>query len=244
MQRTTRMFEVIQILRGAQHPTSAAQLAERLEVSKRTIYRDIAALQAMRTPLEGEAGVGYVMPRGYDLPPLNFDTEEVEALRVGLRMLARTGDSALQRAAARVCDKIDALQGEEEWLQVAPFGAPTDDCGKGCVSLASLRQAIREARKLRLAYRDADDRPTERIVRPVGLVYHVECVMVAGWCELRQGFRHFRSDRIWSSEMLENSFADTAPALRALWLDQESDGAAYTRRAQSGTLSTPEPPQG
>ena len=101
MRRSTRLFEIIQILRAAEAPVTADKLADKLEVSVRTVYRDIAALQAQRTPIEGEAGVGYLMRRGYDLPPLNFDAEEVEALWVGLSMLARTGDSTLQHAAAR-----------------------------------------------------------------------------------------------------------------------------------------------
>ena len=109
MGRSTRLFELIQILRAADRPVSAVRLAETLEVSVRTIYRDIAALQAMRTPVEVAAGVGYILRASYDLPPVNFDAEEVEALRVGLLMLARTGDSALQRAALRVRQKITDL---------------------------------------------------------------------------------------------------------------------------------------
>ena len=120
MNRSNRLFEIIQILRAAPHPVTAAALAEMLEVSIRTVYRDIAALQAARTPVEGAPGLGYVMRRGYDLPPLNFDDEETEALRVGLAMLTRTGDSALQGAARRICDKIEALRTPVDWLQVAP----------------------------------------------------------------------------------------------------------------------------
>jgi predicted DNA-binding transcriptional regulator YafY len=109
MGRSTRLFELIQILRAADRPVSAVRLAETLEVSVRTIYRDIAALQAMWTPVEGAAGVGYILRASYDLPPVNFDAEEVEALGVGLSMLARTGDSALQRAALRVRQKTTDL---------------------------------------------------------------------------------------------------------------------------------------
>jgi predicted DNA-binding transcriptional regulator YafY len=123
MGRSTRLFELIQILRAADRPVSAARLAETLEVSVRTIYRDIAALQAMRTPVEGAAGVGYILRASYDLPPVNFDAEEVEALRVGLLMLARTGDSALQRAALRVRQKITDLNDPIDWLQVTPWGS-------------------------------------------------------------------------------------------------------------------------
>ena len=221
MQRIPRMFELIQLLRAARGPVRAEELAEKLEVSIRTIYRDVAAIQAMNIPIEGEAGIGYVMRRGYDLPPLNFDTEEVEALRVGLLLLTRTGDRALQRAARRISAKIDALQNEEDWLQVAPWGVPMDDPEKGCISLADIRTAIRSARKLRLTYRDEKGCETVRTVRPVGIVYHVECVMMAAWCELRGGFRHFRSDRVWGCDVLEDSFADQADALRQLWTEQE-----------------------
>ena len=127
------MLKLIQILRAANRPVSAARLAETLEVSVRTIYRDIAALQGMRTPVEGAAGVGYILRSSYDLPPVNFDAEEVEALRVGLLMLARTGDSALQRAALRVRQKITDLNDPIDWLQVAPWGIALDDPAQGCV---------------------------------------------------------------------------------------------------------------
>ena len=106
MGRSIRLFELIQILRAADRPVSAARLAETLEVSVRTIYRDIAALQGMRTAVEGAAGVGYILRSSYDLPPVNFDAEETEALRVGLSMLARAGDSALQRAALGFVRKL------------------------------------------------------------------------------------------------------------------------------------------
>ncbi len=219
MPKSNRLFEIIQLLRAANHPMRAEDLATKLEVSTRTIYRDIAALQAMQTPIEGAAGIGYVMRRGYDLPPLNFDTEEIEALRVGLAMLSRTGDGALQSAAYRIHAKIDALHGAADWLQVSPWGAAPDDPSQGCVSVAHLRQAIRDAQKLRLTYCDGQGKSTCRTIRPLALVYHVECVIIAGWCELRGGFRHFRTDRIYACEMLADTFADQAEALRKLWAE-------------------------
>ncbi|MEL6520036.1 MAG: YafY family protein [Pseudomonadota bacterium] len=219
MHRSNRLFEIIQKLRAASGPVTADTLADSLEVSVRTIYRDIAALQAMRTPIEGEAGLGYIMRNGYDLPPLNFDAEEIEALHVGLQMLARTGDSALQRAAGRVAEKIKDLQNPADWLQVSPWGAPPDDPTKGCVSKADLRDAIKEERKIRIVYRDADDLETVRTVRPVALVYHQECVMLAAWCEMRGSFRHFRTDRIWDWDMLDDHFTGQSAGLRAIWLE-------------------------
>ncbi|GAB5435031.1 helix-turn-helix transcriptional regulator [Falsiruegeria mediterranea] len=220
MHRSNRLFEIIQILRAAPGPVTADTLAEQLEVSVRTIYRDIAALQAMRTPIEGEAGLGYLMRRGYDLPPLNFDLEELEALRVGLSMLERTGDSALQQAAKRICQKIEDLHDPAEWLQVAPWGAPLDDAERGCVSKSGLRSAIRQEQKLRLTYRDEANKETERVVRPVALIYHLECTMLAAWCELRGGFRHFRTDRIWACDWLEQRFVGQGAALREVWHQQ------------------------
>lgn len=221
MQRIPRMFELVQHLRAARGPMLAEDLAETLEVSVRTVYRDVAALQAMRIPIEGAAGIGYVMRRGYDLPPLNFDQEEIEALRVGLALLARTGDSALQKASARISAKIDALQADESWLQVAVGERPWDDPDKGCISLSIVREAIRTSHKLKITYRDENEIETERIIRPVALVYHFESNLIAAWCEMRSGFRHFRSDRIWACDMLDDRFDDQAKALRNLWQERE-----------------------
>lgn len=221
MRKTDRLFEIIQLLRAASKPLRADDMAQQLEVSTRTLYRDIAALQAMGTPIDGAAGVGYVLRRGYDLPPLNFDEEEIAALRVGLSMLQRSGDRSLQQAASRVCAKIDALNVAEDWLQVAKWGAPLDDPDLGCVSVLDLRRAIRDERKLRLEYHDAEAQVTQRTVRPLALIYHVECNMLVAWCELRSGFRHFRTDRIYGCEKLEDSFAGQGATLRALWAETE-----------------------
>ncbi len=221
MRRSDRLFEIIQILRAANRPVRAEDLAEQLEVSVRTIYRDIVALQSMRTPVEGEPGIGYVMRRGYDLPPLNFDMEEIEALRVGLALLSRTGDSALQKASRRIHEKVDALHGPADWLQVAPWGAPADDPAIGCVPNSVLRDAIRAERKLRITYRDEEDLETIRTVRPVALIYHIDCKMLAAWCELRGGFRHFRTDRIWNCEELGELFEGQGATLREVWKEQE-----------------------
>ncbi|MFS4580943.1 helix-turn-helix transcriptional regulator [Phaeobacter sp. C3_T13_0] len=223
MPRTDRLFEVIQILRAASGPVRAEDLAEKLEVSKRTVYRDIVALQAMRTPIEGEAGIGYVLRKGYDLPPLNFDDEELEALYVGLSMLMRTGDEALQQAATRICRKVMECRSPRDRLQVAPWGAPLDDPEQGCVSKGLLRQAIRESRKLHLTYLDPDCVETQRILRPLALIYNVESTLLAAWCELRGGFRHFRTDRMLRADLLDQSFVPEADTLRKLWAEQEEN---------------------
>lgn len=218
MSRSNRLFEIIQILRAAPRPVTADSLAQKLEVSVRTIYRDIASLQARQTPIEGSAGIGYMMRNGYDLPPLNFDQEEIEALRVGLLLLSRTGDSMLQKAANRIFEKVDVLHGPAEWLQVTPWGAPTDDPERGCVSISLLREVIRDEHKLELTYRDENDVETERIIRPIALSYQSTSILLAGWCELRNGLRHFRTDRIYGCNKLEQRFECQGDVLRELWL--------------------------
>jgi predicted DNA-binding transcriptional regulator YafY len=219
MGRSNRMFEVIQVLRGARKPLTAQALAERLEVAKRTIYRDIAALQAMRIPIEGEAGIGYVMRRGFDLPPLMLDADEVEAIVVGLALLQRTGDQGLQAAAASVGAKIALVLPQEtgrsidnKALQVSTWGAAAPG-----IDMKAVRRAIREERKLRLGYLDAGNRPTQRVVKPIAVVYYIEVAVLAAWCELRGDFRHFRVDRIASLKTLTDRFTGEGVALRRGW---------------------------
>lgn len=222
MARSTRLFEIIQILRAAQQPITAEDLAMKLEVSIRTIYRDIASLQAMQTPIDGEAGIGYMMRRGYDLPPLNFDQEEIEALRVGLLLLSRTGDSKLQKASYRIFEKVDALHGPVDWLQVSPWGVPTDDSDLGCVSISLLREVIREEKKVELTYRDENQVETQRIIRPIVLCYRSTCILLVAWCELRNELRTFRTDRIYECKTMGQHFRGQGDVLRDLWLSSET----------------------
>ncbi|WP_127902584.1 helix-turn-helix transcriptional regulator [Solirhodobacter olei] len=213
MAKTSRLFEIIQILRAARGPVLAADLAAALEVSRRTIYRDIAALQAMRTPIEGAAGVGYVMRRGYDLPPVNFDEDEAEAVIIGLSMIARTGDEGLWQAGLRAARKLSGATRSADHLIASSWGAEPS----AGVDPALIRQAIRAEAKLALSYRDAGGGFTRRVVRPLVLIYYADNAMLAAWCELRGDFRHFRLDRILASARLEADFAGQGAALRARW---------------------------
>jgi len=218
--RSVRMFEIIQLLRSAGVPMTAQRIAEALEVTKRTVYRDIGSLQAMRVPIVGEAGVGYVMRPGFDLPPLNFAAEEVEAIVVGLAMLGRTGDAGLQAASASAGRKIGAVLpgGEGKDLADWPlYASRWNEVPAAAVDMRVLRAAIRDARKLRIAYLDGDARRTHRTVWPLGLLYYTEAVVLAAWCELREGFRHFRADRIEACETAAGRFVAEAAGLRAAW---------------------------
>jgi predicted DNA-binding transcriptional regulator YafY len=213
MRHPARLLEIIQILRSANAPVTAMQIAGTLEVSPRTVYRDIAALQAMRTPIEGEAGIGYVMRSGYDLPPLNFNADEIEALVVGLSLLARTGDRGLQQAAARISAKIDTLRRDPGSLQSSPWGASAPPV----VDPATLRHAIRDERCLQLTYSDEAGRITRRTVKLLVLIYYIEDVVLAAWCELRHGFRHFRLDRVTACKVLDRRFNGEGAELRRDW---------------------------
>ena len=224
LSRSVRMFEIIQLLRSADAPLTAHAIAALLEVTKRTVYRDIAALQAMRVPIEGAAGLGYVMRPGFDLPPLMFTAEEIEAIVVGLALLGRTGDAGLEAAAASAAEKIgDVLpEGYGRDFDDGPLYVSSWHAIPGSrVEPRLLRRAIREEQKLRLGYADAAARSTQRTVLPLALVYHIESVVLAAWCELRSDFRHFRLDRIVACEPTEERFAGEGPRLRAQWREQQ-----------------------
>jgi predicted DNA-binding transcriptional regulator YafY len=221
MRRADRLFDIIQNLRSAGQPLTAAALAERLECTARTIYRDIATLQARRVPIEGEAGVGYVLRRGFDLPPLMFTTEEIEAIAVGTRMIKRLRDPNLQRAAESVLSKItvalpDALRND----LVAPRIYVSEGSAQPApgVDLADVRDAIRSSQKVRIAYVDQNGRRTRRIIWPIAMAYYVDVTVIGAWCELRSGYRHFRVDRIASSKVLGEQFSPDRGRLLAEWL--------------------------
>ena len=218
MRRTARLFEIIQLLRNETRPITAEKIAEQLEVSTRTVYRDIATLQAMRTPIDGEAGIGYLMRSGYDLPPLNFDSEEIEAIVVGLSLLSRTGDSGLSAAAARVSAKIDDVRENLHSLHVSNWGVQTPFT----VNMSELRRAIREEQKLHINYIDENEISSERTILPVAIVYYIEVIVLAAWCELRNDFRHFRVDRIHECFYTDQYFTHRGEEIRQRWQVQAS----------------------
>jgi predicted DNA-binding transcriptional regulator YafY len=225
MGKTTRFFEIIQLLRHAKRPLLARELAEELEVSRRTIYRDIATLQSMQTPILGEPGVGYVMRKGYDLPPINFDIDEAEAVAVGLSMVARTGDIGLWRAAKRASRKLSEAAPGTQRLIASSWGV----VAAPAVDMSTLRSAIRNERKISLSYEDANGAPTGRVVWPLVLIYYVDTAMLAGWCELRRDLRHFRLDRVVGCEFLKDGFDGLGCALIARWEETQKHATVSTK---------------
>lgn len=226
MRRADRLFDIIQNLRAAGRPMTAAALAGKLEVTARTIYRDIAALQASRVPIEGAAGLGYVLRRGFDLPPLMFTADEADAIAIGVRLLRRLRDPKLQIAAESVLAKLAAVVPDP--LQSHLVGAPVFVSEGSApevsgIDLAELRRAIHDTRKLSIDYADEEGRRTRRTIWPVAMAYYVDVTVIAAWCELRRDFRHFRVDRILSSRLLDERFPADNGKLMAEWMALQKD---------------------
>jgi predicted DNA-binding transcriptional regulator YafY len=221
MRRADRLFDIIQALRGASRPLTAAALAERLEVTVRTIYRDIAALQASRVPIEGAPGIGYLLRRSFNLPPLMFTADEIDAIAVGARHVRRLRDPKLQQAAENVLSKISTVVPEslQSYLRPPPFYVSEGSAPevKG-TDLAEVRDAIHAARKIAITYTDEKGRRTARTIRPIAMAYYVDVTVIAAWCELRQDFRHFRADRIESAQLLDERFVSESSYLVAQWM--------------------------
>ena len=197
MRRADRLFAIVQYLRG-RRLTTAAQLARWLEVSERTIYRDVADLAGSGVPIDGEAGVGYRIRAGVDLPPLMFSFDEIDALAMGARFVEAWASPKLARGARSALAKIAAaLPGDKRAaLESAPLFAPGVFDAQAGARLDALREAIGERRFADLDYQDAAARVTQRRVRPLALYFWGDVWTLAGWCELRQDFRNFRLDRI------------------------------------------------
>jgi predicted DNA-binding transcriptional regulator YafY len=212
MRRADRLFRIIQLLRRRKL-TTARQIAEELEVSERTVYRDVADLVGSGVPIRGEAGVGYAMDRGFDLPPLMFTEDELEALVLGVRVVESWGDATLAQAARLVVQKVEAVLPERlrDRVGKAPLFAPGFHVpAESARELGTLRRAIRERRKARLSYVDRVAAATERTIRPLGLFFWGSSWTVAAWCELRNGFRGFRLDRMQTLQLTEQRFEDEA----------------------------------
>ena len=220
MTRTGRLFRLMDALRGKRRPVTAAQLAEQLGVSERTIYRDIQTLAQLGAPVDGSAGVGYLLRSGFFLPPLMFDADELEALVLGARWVRHQGDAALSEAAARALAKIatatprdlrDHMAETSLWVPAGPQAASPEPF------VQPAREAIRRQCKLRIAYRDEKDAASERVVWPFALAYFQERRVMAAWCELRDAIRHFRIDRIVNAKLGGERYRTPRHALLKTW---------------------------
>lgn len=210
MRPADRLFQIVLLL-GRGRVVTARTLAERLEVSERTIYRDIQDLAASGVPIEGEAGVGYVLRRGYQIPPLMFNEEELQALVFGADVARSWGDAEMARAADSILAKVDAVLPEKlrPALDSHRLVVPDTNMNERTTEmLGEVRDGINRRVRLFLDYRDASEQGTERIVWPLTLLYWGKTWTLGAWCELRQAFRSFRIDRISTLNVLNSTFPD------------------------------------
>jgi predicted DNA-binding transcriptional regulator YafY len=199
MKRTERLFTLMDALRRHRRPVTAASLADELTVSMRTIYRDVQVLIGLGAPIDGEAGLGYLLRPGFFLPPLMFSEDELEALVLGARWIARQSDTGLTQAASNALAKIAAASPKDLRDAMANTGLWVAPMGKDAGAVADVkvvREAIRREQKLQIAYVAETGASTERAIWPIALAFYERRQTVAAWCELRGAFRHFRTDRI------------------------------------------------
>lgn len=220
MRRADRLFRIIQMLRRSRRPVTASKLAEELEVTKRSIYRDVATLMAQGVPIRGEAGVGYLLDREFDMPPLMLTPVELEAAVLGAQWVAERGDRALAGAARDLLAKLSAAVPAHLRVFVTEptVGAPVPLARRpDAIDVAQVRRWIRAGRKVRIRYEDERGRRTRRTIWPVMIGYTDAVRLIAAWCEERTSFRHFRTDRILAAEFLDDSIEVRPATLLARW---------------------------
>lgn len=224
MSRAERLLDLIQLLRRHRAPVSGPVLADDLGISIRTLYRDIATLQGQGADIRGEPGLGYVLKPGFTLPPLMFSADELEALVLGSRLVARRAEDArLSDAAANALSKITAVLPPElrESVDASTMLVGRGEVLPATVDLADVRLAIRNERKLDLSYRDADGGATQRTIWPFAIGFFDHVRIIVGWCELRQDFRTFRLDRIGGLTARDERYPRRRAALLKEWRERE-----------------------
>jgi predicted DNA-binding transcriptional regulator YafY len=217
VRRADRLFQIVQLLRRRRTIVTAAHIAEKLEVSERTVYRDIRDLVAAGTPIDGEAGVGYRLQPGYDLPPLMFDREEIQALVLGARIVAQFGDPALARASESILSKVAGVLPKDLEPLLADtrlFVPKTWSNARSAAGLAVAREALVAQRRMHLRYANEKGEESERTVRPLGVFFWGKTWTLAAWCEMRTAFRNFRLDRIHTATIGERFDEEPGRTLR------------------------------
>jgi predicted DNA-binding transcriptional regulator YafY len=220
MSRAQRLLDLIQALRGYRRPVSGAVLAEALGISLRTLYRDIETLNGQGAHIDGEPGVGYVLRPGFMLPPLMFSEEEIEAIVLGSRWVANRADASLGAAARNALAKIAAVLPQDLKISLDTSSllvGPGPTIAAGDAELPVIRQAIRTERKLRIFYVDGSGRDSKRTIWPFALGFFDRVRVVAAWCETREGFRHFRTDRISKVQLADKRYPRRRAVLLKEW---------------------------
>lgn len=224
MSKSDRLLNLVQALRRHRRPVTADALALELEVSVRTIYRDIAGLIANRVPIRGEAGIGYVLDAGFDLPPMMFTADEIEAVLVGMRWLSGRADASLAKAADDVLAKVGTIlpKAMQPLLYEGTLFAPNfrQERAADQIDVGLVRLAIRKGHKIEINYADANGAASQRVIWPFGLSFFETSRVVLAWCELRQDFRSFRADRIASVAFLQAAYPVRRAELLKRWKEK------------------------
>jgi len=224
MSRAARLLELLEVLRRHRAPVTGPALANELGISIRTLYRDIATLQSQGADIQGEPGLGYVLRPGFTLPPLMFTADEIEALVLGSRWVARRAEDArLGDAARNAISKITAVLPADlrDTVEGSALLVGAGEVIPATVDLSAIRLAIRKEHKLAIAYRNADGSATERVIWPFAIGFFDRVRVVAGWCELRQDYRTFRLDRISRMEPLSDRYPRRRAAMLKEWRERE-----------------------
>src|SRR6202047_990025 len=220
MRRADRLFQIIQVLRRTGKPLTADAIAAELETSKRTIYRDIATLIGQRVPIRGEAGMGYILEKGFDLPPLMLTPDEIEAAVLGAQWVAGHADAVLARAAEDLMSKIADTVPERLWpfvLEPASRARPAWQKEADRIDMVRTRSQIHGGKKIALRYRAEHGRDSERTIWPIAIGYLEAVRLLAAWYELRKDFRSFRTDRVVDADYLDENYPERRDLLRARW---------------------------
>jgi predicted DNA-binding transcriptional regulator YafY len=230
MSRAERLLNLIEEFRCHRRPVSGADLAVALSISIRTLYRDIASLRAVGANIEGEPGLGYVLREGFLLPPVMFTAEEVDALILGSRWVLDRADKPMAEAARKAMARLTAVMPDDlvdrveaQYLVVGS----NENVLRETVDMVAIRQSIHHERKLLIQYRDAVGTSTERVIWPFVLSYFDGGRLVSAWCELRDGIRHFRTDRIATISPMQARYPRRRHELIKLWHESEQCGAAH-----------------
>lgn len=211
MRRADRLFRIVQFLRRRRRAVTARTIADEFGICTRTVYRDIEDLAASGVPIQGAAGVGYVLDRSFDMPPVAFDVDELEAVALGIAMVRNWTDERFAARAAAAMDKISAVlpQPLQARLgQLVLLSQPSRAMPPWTVSFSALRDAILAHRRITFDYRDERGRGSRRTVRPLAMVFFGPVWLLTGWCEVRRAYRTFRLDRMQALQVLDERFDD------------------------------------
>ncbi len=229
MRRTERLFGIIQTLRSSRAPVTGQMLADEFEISLRTLYRDMAELIAQRIPVRGEAGTGYVIGSDFDMPPLMLTVDELEAAVLGAAWVAQRGDDALARGARDLVAKLSEAVPDHLRTVILDSGLKPMSFQSRVIDgfdVSGIRNAIRDHRKMMIRYADADGKASERTIWPILIGYTQDVRVVAAHCELRNDFRHFRTDRMSEGTVLDERIPEPLGVLRKRWLARDHRGGS------------------